>query len=83
MTPDELITRIHRQRAELVATEIAMDALMTALPPEVQKKWIAALQSLQSSRTAALEQQQMDPLSIAQANTAIDRRLFRLKQAMS
>ncbi|GEM_PF-2214117 len=82
MTPDELFTRVHRQRADLAAVELAMDALMSALPPDVQQKWLAALQSLQSMRTEVVRQQGMDPIAIQQSNQAIDNRKTRLEQAI-
>ena len=82
MTPDELITRVHRQRTEQIAIDLAMDALMAALPPELQQKWLQALQTLQSTRTASLQSHGMDALGIAQANEAIDRRKVRLKAQM-
>lgn len=81
MTPDELFTRVHRQRAEMIASELAMDALMMALPPEVQQKWLKALQSLQATRDAVLSSQGSGPVALAQSNAAIDRRLLRLTQA--
>ncbi len=79
MTPDELFTRVHRQRADLAAVELAIDALIASMPAEAQQKWLAALQSLQSKRTAALRAHGQDELAIAQANDAIDRRILRLK----
>lgn len=79
MTPDELITRVHRQRAELLAQELAIDALMQVLSPEQQQQWLAALQSLQSKRTQALHMAGVDALAIEQGNAAIDRRLQRLR----
>jgi len=79
MTPDELITRVHRQRAELAAQELAIDALMQALSPEQQRQWLAALQTLQAKRTQALQAAGVDELAIAQGNEAIGRRLLRLQ----
>lgn len=79
MTPDELFTRVHRQRADLAAVELAMDALMASLPPEAQQKWLAALQALQSKRTAAMRAHGQDEIAMAQSNDAIDRRVLRLK----
>lgn len=81
MTPDELFTRVHRQRADLAAVELAMDALMIALPPDVQQKWLATLQALQSKRTKEMHAHQMDPMAIAQSNDAINRRVLRLKNS--
>mgnify|MGYP000107804725 FL=1 len=81
MTPDELFTRVHRQRADLAAVELAMDALMASLPAEAQMKWLAALQSLQSMRTAALQAHGHEEVAIAQSNQAIDRRLLRLRSS--
>lgn len=81
MTPDELFTRVHRQRADLAAVELAMDALMASLPAEAQLKWLADLQSLQTTRTAALRTQGHEELVIAQSNHAIDRRLLRLRSS--
>ena len=81
MTPDELFTRVHRQRADLAAVELAMDALMVSLPPEAQQKWLAALQSLQAKRTAAMRAQGADETALAQSNQAIDRRMQRLKSS--
>ncbi len=78
MTPDELFTRVHRQRADLAAVELAMDALIASMPAESQQKWLAALQSLQSTRTAAMQDKGMDVVAIAQSNEAIDRRALRL-----
>lgn len=79
MTPDELFTRVHRQRADLAAVELAMDALMASLPAEAQSKWLAALQSLQSTRTASMRAHGQEELVIAQSNNAIERRLLRLR----
>ena len=79
MTPDELFTRVHRQRADLAAVELAMDALMASLPPDAQQKWLVALQALQSKRTAAMQAHGQDEIAMAQSNDAIDRRILRLK----
>lgn len=82
MTPDELITRVHRQRADQAATDMAMDALMSVLPPDIQQQWLAALRSLKAMRTETLQKQGLDPLAIEQGNQAIARRQLRLEQAI-
>jgi hypothetical protein len=79
MTPDELFTRVHRQRADLAAVELALDALMAALPSPVQEQWLAALQSLQAKRTETLQKAGADATAIAQSHAAIERRLLRLQ----
>lgn len=79
MTPEELFTRVHRQRADLAAVELAMDALMASLPAEAQSKWLAALKALQSTRTASMRAHGEEELVIAQSNNAIERRLLRLR----
>jgi len=81
MTPDELFTRVHRQRADLAAVELAMDALMGVLPPEARQQWLASLQSLQATRASTLHASGMDQTAIAQSNEAIDRRILRLKHS--
>lgn len=82
MTPDELFTRVHRQRADLAAVELAIDALMASLPPEAQQKWLVALQALQSKRTAAMREHGQDEIALAQSNDAIERRVQRLKASI-
>ena len=79
MTPDELFTRVHRQRADLAAVELAMDALMSSLPAEAQLKWLAALKSLQAMRTATARAHGQDEMVLAQSNNAIERRMVRLR----
>lgn len=79
MTPDELFTRVHRQRADLAAVELAMDALMGVLMPEQQKQWLAALQTLKAKREQVARAHGADAIAIAQSNEAIDRRVLRLR----
>lgn len=79
MTPDELFTRVHRQRADLAAAELAIDALMLVLTPEQQQQWLAALQTLQATRTQAVLAAGGDPVAMQQSNAAIDRRLGRMR----
>lgn len=55
MTPDELFTRIHNLQCELIATKTAQEALMIALPGELQEQWIQALHSLRARRGALLD----------------------------
>ncbi|MGE0329708.1 MAG: hypothetical protein AB7P37_03335 [Ramlibacter sp.] len=81
MTPDELFTRVHRQRAEMIASDLAMDALMAALPPELQQQWLKALQSLRTKRAQALQAAKADPASVAQAEEFVARRIQRLEAA--
>ena len=81
MTPDELFTRVHRQRADLAAVELAMDALMGVLTPDQRQQWLAALRSLQAKRTQVVKKAGADPISIGQSNDAIDRRIARLTAA--
>jgi hypothetical protein len=45
MTPDQLISTMHRQRTELAAMRLAMTDLGHLLAPEVREQWLQALQS--------------------------------------
>ena len=81
MTPDELFTRVHRQRAEMIVSELAMDALMSVLPPDVQQKWLSALQALEAKRSAFLASRGADPTDLAQSSELVRRRVLRLQQA--
>lgn len=83
MTPDELTTRVHRQREDLIALDLAVDALMSVLPPETQTQWLQALRSLSATRLSALQASGVDPLSIRQGQAAIDRRCVRLEAQLA
>ena len=80
MTPDELITRVHQQRADQAAVQLALDALMLSLPPEARQQWLAALRTLQATRAEALQTQGVSALAASQANQAIERQAERLER---
>ena len=60
MTPDELFTRMHIQRADIGALQSALCAFMIALPPELQQKVLAAHQAMQQIQLEALAKQAAD-----------------------
>lgn len=45
MTPDELFTRMHRQRADLIAMRNALEDLTMCLQPDLRDGWLSALRA--------------------------------------
>lgn len=82
MTPDELFTRMHRQRADLVAMRHALEGLIACLHPDVRDAWLSALRSRTAKdRAAAASLQEPARQAVLDATTAQARLLQVLEAA--
>lgn len=54
MTPDQLLSSLHRQRTDLTAMRLALSDLAQLLPADVRAQWLTALQTrIATTRQAA------------------------------
>lgn len=84
MTPDQLLSTMHRQRADMIAMRQAMSDLASCLPTEVRDAWLSTLRSRTAKVRAAAQapQQDTDLAGALQANvTALEFLLKSLEQA--
>ena len=63
---------------KVVALNVTLDALMSALPAALQEKWLTNLRTLATSQEAAFLEQGSDPETVRQVHEAIARRWAKL-----
>jgi hypothetical protein len=73
MTPDQLISTMHRQRADQMATRLALEDLANLLEPTLKARWMQALQSrIATARAPAPNLTQDQQAGLAAMATALD-----------
>lgn len=81
MTLEGLMHQVRQQKAELIAVDLLLDALMRALSPEQQDAWMKEIRSLASMRQEFLLAHGSDEAAIRLGQHAIERRSWRLEEA--
>lgn len=83
MTHEAIVSQLRRMRAELIAVDHLLDALVRVLTPEQQDAWMKEIRSLAATRQATLQAHGADDGAVRTGQHAIERRLWRLEDARS